>query len=391
MREAFDIHSKTIYLNSANLSLCPRSVIESMHRYHLEFEKNPTQGLAGAWPMLWDRQCRLGRFLKARPHELFLRSNVTSTLNTFLLGMPLPKDSEILVGELEYGAIVNICRMRAERDGLDWRILKMPASAAAIKQLSPERLVENIVSQFSSKTRLVLLSHVIAGTGLVLPIEQIAAQTRARGIYLAIDGAYAPGALSVDFTTLDDVDFYGCSLYKWLMGPKGTAFGWCPERHHDRIEPINAGWTTYDTRGPIINYGDGGRFQSSMLMAGCHDFAPFSAINETLDFWESHAPERIRERLAELGNHLDKAVQSSLGWLPLHADAPQLQGPMWVYRFPSRLQSRGEQLAKFILDELGIQINCVCLRGEWYASFSPHVYNTDEEIQETVSRLSSRL
>ena len=39
---------------------------------------------------------------------------MTSVLNIFLLGVPLAPGSEILVGEMEYGAIVNVCRMRAE-------------------------------------------------------------------------------------------------------------------------------------------------------------------------------------------------------------------------------------------------------------------------------------
>lgn len=362
-----------------------------MSAYHRNFEKNPTQALAAAWPLLWNRQERLAKFLGAKACDLFLRSNVTSTLNTFLLGIPLPPGSEILVGELEYGAIVNICRMRAERDGLNLRILRMPSTPLTLKFLNPDTLVEEISSQFSPKTRLLLLSHVIAGTGLVLPLEKIAAQTRSRGIYFAVDGAYAPGALLVDFSQWDDVDFYGCSLYKWMMGPKGTAFGWCPERNHSLIKPINAGWTTYDIRGPIQNYGDHSLFQASMLMAGCHDFAPFSAIAETLDFWEEQTPEIIRRRLNDLGNLLDREVQSSLGWVPLRSEESRLQGPMWIYRLPSRWQSRGENLAQEIWKTLSIQLNAVCLRGDWYLSFSPHVYNTGEEIQTALDRLSSFL
>lgn len=388
MREEFSLSEDIVYLNSANLSLCPRSVIEAMHQYHLEFEKNPTMGLAEAWEMLWGIQNELALFLHASPQDLFLRSNVTATLNTFLLGMPLPKNSEILVGELEYGAIVNICRMRAERDGLKLRIVKMPISPVALKQLSASDLIESITSQISPSTSLLLLSHVTAGNGVVLPIEEIAKYTRARGVLLAVDGAYAPGAIPVDFSQLSQIDFYGCSLYKWMMGPKGTSFGWVHPMHQMQMQPINAGWTTYDIRGPIGNFADGSRFQSMMLMAGCYDFAPFFAIREMLNFWRRHSPERIRSRMRELRDHLHLTVDAQLNWVLLSPGDSRLVGPMCLYELPDSLQSEGPTLMTRLLHELGLQINLVCLRGKWYAIFSPHVYNTENEITKAITKLA---
>ena len=79
---------------------------EALARYHREFDENPTVGFAEAWGRLWEVQKKLAGFLSADPGDLFLRANVTAVLNTFLLGMPLPPDAEILVGEFEYGAIV---------------------------------------------------------------------------------------------------------------------------------------------------------------------------------------------------------------------------------------------------------------------------------------------
>lgn len=378
-----------IYLNSANLSLCPPSVLEAMTRYQREFEENPTEGLARAWGHLWKVQHRLARFLGADVNDLFLRTNVTSVLNTFLLGMPLEKGSEILVGELEYGAMVNICRMRAARDGLSLRVLQMPATVPAFRQATAESLVELVTSQLAPQTKVLLLSHVIGGTGMVMPLKEIARETRRRGVFLVVDGAYAPGALEVNFRELDDVDFYGCSLYKWLLGPKGTAFGWVNKRHQATLQPLQAGWSTFAPAAQTKAFGGGNRFQEAFAMSGCHDFAPFRAIVDALDVWDLHLARPARARMAELRALLAREIETKLGWIPLISKDPRINGPLQAFLLPEAQQARGEHLAEDLLHDYHVQIHAMHLRGQWYAVFSPHFYNKDEEIREAVQWLQT--
>jgi isopenicillin-N epimerase len=372
-----------IYLNSANLSLCPQRVLKAMDAYRREFEKNPSNGLADSWSHLWSVQKRLAQFLGADPQDLFLRSNVTQVLNTFILGVEVAPHSEILVGELEYGAIVNVCRLRAKRDDLKWRILEMPCSLASVKKLDKNKLVDWVVSQLGPNTRVLLLSHVLGGTGLVLPIAEIAKHTRARSVLLIVDGAYAPGAIDVDLRALCDVDFYGCSLYKWMVGPKGTAFGWVARRNRHLLHPINAGWATFEDFAPLSGFGDGDRFQATFLMSGCHDFAPFRAIGDTLDFWNEYGATAIRAKMEFLREHLIKEIK----WNPMLSDDKALNGPLIAFLLPSRLQKIGAALPKLALENFGIQLNSANLRGLWHAIFSPHVYNTPEEISRAIALL----
>jgi isopenicillin-N epimerase len=389
MREEFNLDPGLIYLNSANQSLLPSAVRDAIARYTAQYERNPTAGLNLAWGQLWETQVKLAAFLGAEAVDLFLRTNVTAVLNTFLLGIPLPVGSEILVGELEYGAIVNVCRMRAARDGLRLRVLKMPASPVSLRRLTPEALLDRILSQLGPDTRLVLLSHVVSAIGLVLPVAQIARETHRRGIYLVVDGAYAPGALPVDLSELGEIDFYGCSLYKWMLGPKGTAFGWVKREHQSRLRPLHAGWTTFDTFGPFSAFGGGSRFQEAFLMSGCHDFAPFRAVVDTLDFRARWGEEAIRARMRHLQETLHGAVASELGWWRLAPEEPGLRGPLLAYRLPGRHQEAGKWALARILEEAKVQIGTFWLRGQWNVVFSPHIHNSEEEILQAVRRLKA--
>jgi len=386
-RREFELDEKLIYLNSANQSICPRRVLSRISEYHREYERNPSRGLNEAWGMLWAIQSRLAGFLGADRSDLFLRTNVTSVLNTFLLGVPLPSRSEILVGELEYGAIVNACRLRANRDGLGLRVLKLPVSRLGAKRATVENIVDTVVSQLGPDTRLLLLSHVLGGTGMVMPIQEIAAETRRRDIFLVVDGAYAPGAVPVDFRNLGDIDFYGCSLYKWMLGPKGTAFGWVAKRNQELLEPLSAGWTTFESFGPFGDFGEGSRFQQTFLMAGCHDFAPFQAVGTLLDLWEEWGAANLRSHLFELGARLSEGIERELGWPRVASAVPELRGPLYAHELPDRLQPEGGGLLDRAWKELGIQLNTARIRGRWYAVLSPHVYNTEEELERAVEHL----
>jgi L-cysteine/cystine lyase len=84
-----------------------------------------------------------------------------------------------------------------------------------------ERTIAALEPALAPPTRAVALSHVLWSTGAVLPVEQIVALARERGIAAVIDGAQAAGAIPV---AADDIgaDFYATSGQKWLLGPEGT-------------------------------------------------------------------------------------------------------------------------------------------------------------------------
>lgn len=365
-------------------------MVQAINNYQLEFEQNPTEGLKTSWTKLWEVQSLLALFLGADPKDIFLKANMTEAMNTFILGYPLKTDDEILVGELEYGAIANICRYRAERDCLKLRVLQLPQSQIAFSAITQEKLEREIVSQISSETKMIVLSHVIASTGLKIPIEKIAAVTRKRKIALIIDGAYVAGAMPLNFKELGDIDFYACSLYKWLLGPKGTAFGWVNPIHQETLIPLQAGWTTFDSSGHLAQFGGGSRFQQKFQPLGCRDFSPFFAIKELLVFWNAIGTQNIQNRIATLNYFFQQEVKRELGWHSLLPEDPKLRGPMTVFRIPDKLQPQGAQLAALLLSQLDIQLHFTPLKTGWYGVFSAHIYNSEEQITIAIKRLKNK-
>lgn len=384
MKSLFTIPENLLYFNSANLSFCPTSVLHSIDLHRRQFEENPTQGLKNAWKHLWKVQSLLANFYQARPTDLILRTNVTDVLNTFILGFPLNPKDEILISDLEYGSVINICKFKAEKENLGLRMLKIPQSPAAISRLTEASLLEHIESQLNSQTKVLVISHVIASLGWQIPIKKLADLTQTKGIALIVDGAYAPGALNVDFKDLERVDFYGCSLYKWMMGPKGTGFGWVNPKNQPLLKPLIAGWTTFDSQGPFFDFGGGSRFQQKFQLSGCRDFSPFFAIEELLKFWQTHSPQSIQNKIQELNGFFRNQLSKTLKIDPVLPADPKLNGPMTVFRVPQKLQSQGFDLGQHLLLQFNIQLHFTELETGWYGVFSPHIYNSEDEIDKAL-------
>jgi L-cysteine/cystine lyase len=62
-------------------------------------------------------------------------------------------------------------------------------------------------------------------TGLVMPVQRIAALARERGALVIVDGAQAAGAIPVSVRELG-VDLYAIPAQKWLLGPEGLGALW---------------------------------------------------------------------------------------------------------------------------------------------------------------------
>jgi isopenicillin-N epimerase len=92
------------------------------------------------------------------------------------------------------------------------------------------------------RTRVIFFSHITTFSGVVLPVKEISALARSKGILSAVDGAHVPGMMHLNIQELG-CDMYSASPHKWLQAPKGSGFLYVRDEVIDRL------WNTIATEG----------------------------------------------------------------------------------------------------------------------------------------------
>jgi selenocysteine lyase/cysteine desulfurase len=120
--------------------------------------------------------------------------------------LPLSPGDEVVITDLAYGAIALATAAVCERGGATLRTvhLEYPMRDAG-------DVVEPIVRALTPHTKLVVIDHVTAQTALLLPVAAVAAECRARGVPVLVDGAHVPGSRPLDTPSLG-VDWYAAEI-----------------------------------------------------------------------------------------------------------------------------------------------------------------------------------
>ena len=187
--------------------------------------------------------------LGAEPDDVALTDSTTMGLALVYGGLRLDPGDEVVTTEHDFYATSEALRLRAERDGVTVRRVRLydePEAASA------DRIVTAIARSLRPRTRVLAITWVHSSSGVKLPLREIAAAVadanRGRGerdrILLCVDGVHALGVEPESPVELGaDVFVAGC--HKWLFGPRGTGIVWAAPHAWERIAPLIP---TFDTR-----------------------------------------------------------------------------------------------------------------------------------------------
>jgi isopenicillin-N epimerase len=242
MLEHWMLDPDATYLNHGTVGATPRRVLQAQQALRDEMERHPSRfmlrELNAEMPAPWRRQsllreaaARVAAFVGAAPEDLVFVPNVTMGLNAVLGSVPLRPGDELVITDLAYGAVALAANATSERTGATLRTVRIDYPVGDAGQI-----VQAIVNALTPRTKLAVVDHITAQTALVMPVAQIAAECRARGVPVLVDGAHVPGQHPLDISTLG-VDWYAANLHKWAHAPRGCGFLWAaaerqPVLHH---------------------------------------------------------------------------------------------------------------------------------------------------------------
>ena len=291
----WDLDPTLAFLNHGSYGACPRYVLAAQQAIRARMEADPVRFYKVDLENLMDRtRLALGSFLRCDPDLLAPFPNATVALCTALRNFPFKPGDEIITNDHEYMSGTNeLDRIAAERS---LKVVKpalpypLPTDPAAAR----EAIVTAIMSAVTPRTRMVLVSHITSCTSLILPVERLAAECKARGIEILIDGTHAVGQIPVDVASLDPA-FYVGSGHKWLSSPKGTGFLYVRRDLAEGFRPLSLSSRAHKLRP------ERALFLRDFDYVGTCDYSNVLVLPECLEFYATLLPGGWPELLAS--NH----------------------------------------------------------------------------------------
>ncbi|MCG8556710.1 MAG: aminotransferase class V-fold PLP-dependent enzyme [Proteobacteria bacterium] len=295
IRQAFSVSRSVINLNNAGVCPCPRIVTNAVVDHIWEQEKVPPHtAFTTRGPRMEVVRAKLARLFGCGAEEIAITRNATESLQIVLLGVPLARGDEVLTTTHEYWAMLNALEQRRRRDGIRVKKVDVP-----VPPRSPGALVRLFERGLTDRTKLILVSHPVNLTGQLFPVKRICELAHARGIEVIVDGAQSFGQL--DYKQADlGCDYFGTSLHKWLMAPKGTGMLFV------RRNKIEKTWPLLPASPDLID--NVRKFEA----IGTAPATPL-AIGEAIAFHNGIGAKRKEERLRYLTHYWAKRLRALSG------------------------------------------------------------------------------
>jgi selenocysteine lyase/cysteine desulfurase len=296
IQQSFTVTPALINLNNGGVSPAPRTVQEAMKRYYDYSNEAPSYYM---WRILDQGRetlrSNLARMAGAETEEIAINRNSSEGLETVIFGLTLQRGDEVVVAKQDYPNVVHAWKQREIRDGIkiNWINLELPSE-------DEDYLVRQYVSAFTSRTKVVNITHIINWNGQIIPVRKIADEARKKGIEVLVDGAHS--FAHFDFRIPDlHCDYFATSLHKWLYAPIGSGMLYV------RKEKIKNLYPMFATDNPMKD--DIRKFEQ----LGTRPFFIEQAIGKALEFHDMIGNERKQKRLHYLKNYWMEKVQKVPG------------------------------------------------------------------------------
>lgn len=308
MKERFLLDPDVTFLNHGSFGATPKPVFEAYQAWQRELEREPVDFIArrlGA--LLADARMQLGDFVGARGDDLTFVQNATTGVNVAARALRLEPGDEVLSTDLEYGACI-----------LTWQRLCRFVQAP----------LDELFDHVTERTRAVFVSHITSETALLLPVEEIVLEARARGLTTIVDGAHAVAQVDLDLEALGS-DFYSGNCHKWLSAPKGAGFLHVRPEWQERVDGVITSW----------GYEEPTSFISRTERQGTRDSAAYLSVPAAIEFFRAHDD---RQRCVALAREARRDLCALLRTDPIAPEEMVLQ--MASVRLPAPDPGLSERL-----------------------------------------------
>jgi len=360
-RRFFPITEKFIYFNHAGtgpLSVPAQQAVEqclSIYSSQAEFDTEIY------FSIVREARATIARFINAKPEEIAFTQNTSEGIYISLCNLPLRESDTILVMDEVFPAV---------RYVVDNNLPHIKKKYVSFAEQDPITVLE---ANMDKTVKAVIVDYVQFLSGETIDLQSFSEFTSKHGLYLVVDGIQGIGALKYDAAD-DDVDFLACGCGKWLFGPSGAGFLYINSRNFDKLRCqhtgwLGAGWTSFEdiTKNPPL-YRDARKYEM-----GTRNITGIQALKANINMLLQYGMLNVETRILELKENLRGHFEAS-GFKILTPRSGKQSGILSV---------RPDVDVACLYTHLKKAQIVVSLRNN-YLRFSPHFYNSEDEINQIV-------
>ncbi|MFN7494778.1 MAG: aminotransferase class V-fold PLP-dependent enzyme [Cyclobacteriaceae bacterium] len=372
VRDQFMLSKDSVFFNTGTVGVMPKAVVDKMvehtqmmatHVTDWAYKDDNKEQFISGYNNLLPIRTKVAKLLNCEVGEIAMTDNVTNGMSYIANGITLQPGDEILTTDQEHGGGQSSWKVKEKRFGA---VFKTVAIGKPIT--SSSEVYDTIVKAFTPKTKVLMLSHMISGTGSILPVKEICAEARKRGIFTVLDGAQTIGHIKIDLKDIGCDAYVGC-FHKWMGAPTGTGFMFV------KSNLIKDLWTTVASYRWDDHADEGFRF----TQRGTGNFSILLALEVALDFHFQLGPDNVYQRIKFLGDRLRSGLRQNKKVKIFSAKEEAMSAGITLYTIEGLT---GTQIQDAYWAKAKMRPRS---QGDVYGvRHSTHIFNSTEEIDRAV-------
>jgi kynureninase len=239
---------------------------------------------------------------------------------------------------------------------------------------------QRIIDAIDEETLLVPISHVVFRSAYIKEVEPIIEKAHRVGALVILDTFQSLGSVPVDVQALN-ADFAVGGVLKWLCGGAGTSYLYVRPDLAKKLEPTITGWFAHDNP---FDFEIGATKYAEppfRFMQGTSNVPGFYTALPGLKIIREAGVENIRAKSKKMTARVIELADRR-GWRVNAPRDPERRGGTVAIDMPNAKEVCAELLRRDVL---------VDYRPKAGVRFSPHFYNTMEEIDRAIGTVDEIL
>ena len=386
-----------VYLDNAATSQKPRRVLRAMEEYYEEYNSNVHRGVHALSAKATDRyeqaRDKVAAFVGAgSSRDVVFTRNASEAINlvAYTWGLDnLGEGDEVVLTVAEHHSNIVPWQMLSQRNKFDVKFAGLNPKTQSLD-------LDGLRNLITPKTKLVSFGHVSNVLGSVNPVEEIVAAAR-QGAHpdckILLDACQSVPHMPTSFPDLG-VDFAVCSGHK-MCAPTGIGFLWGKPEVLEAMPPFMGGGEmiqdVYQTHSTFAK--PPGKFE-----AGTPAICEAIGLGEACDYLAEIGMGRVEEFEHEIGAYMYRELVEKIEGIEIYGPSPDQAPRAALAAF--NVEGLHATDVSMILDQYGIAVrsghHCTQPLHQYLginasARASLYLYNTKEEVDQFVSKLSETI